>query len=487
MLPPLSRRQFLALSGSAAAATVVLGACGKSPTPVGPGAAAVAEAEKHRRSAGAAVRDFELTAGLVTLDAGGRVVQTWGYNGVVPGPEIRLAKGEVLRVKLNNQLPDPTSIHWHGLSLRNDMDGVPGVTQNNIDPSSSFTYEFAVPESGTFWFHPHVGLQLDRGLYAPLIIDDPAEPGRYDSEIVVVLDDWTDGVGDAPDAIFNRLTTGASSGPMGMSPLLGGDAGDVNYPLYFLNGRPPSSPATFPAKPGDRVRMRIINAAAETAFRVALGGHRLMVTHSDGFAVEPVTVDAVLMGMGERYDAIVTVSGAGAFPLVAEAEGKGGQALGVLRSGTGTPPTADARPQELDGKVLALGDLKAAAAVALAPATPDRTHQVVLSVDANQYRWRINGRSFDDRIPLEVREGQRVRLIFDNRTTMFHPMHLHGHTFEVVSASGVTGPRKDTLIVRPNEKIAVDFAGDNPGQWLVHCHNIYHMQTGMMTTLSYVH
>jgi len=494
---PLSRRQFLAVSGSLAATAALAGACGGSPNRVGASSSAVAEAERRRRGAGAKIRDVELIATEVTLDLGGRVAHTWGYSGVVPGPEIRVTRGEVLRVKLTNRLVEATSVHWHGLALRNDMDGVPGTTQKAVAPGSSFTYEFAVPEAGTFWFHPHSGVQLDKGLYAPLIIDDPAEPGRYDKDLVVVLDDWTDGVGEAPEAILRRLSSakggmggmsGMEGGMMSMasSPLLGGDAGDVMYPLFLLNGRPPTDPPTFEAKPGERLRVRFVNAGVDTAFRVALGGHRLTVTHTDGFPVDPVTVDAVLLGMGERYDVTVTVAGSGAFPLVALAEGKKAQALGILRSGSGDPPAADARPAELDGQLLQLGDLRAAQAVALAAGKPDRTHPVVLTVDRDRYRWRINGRTFDDAMALDLRQGERVRLVFENRTTMFHPMHLHGHTFQVLGSGDLPGPRKDTVIVRPNEKIAVDLIGDNPGQWMLHCHNTYHMEAGMMTTLSYI-
>jgi len=516
----LSRRQFLVVSGSVAASATLIGACGSSDA-VGSSDPAVAEAERRRRAGGGATRDVQLTAAEVTVDLGGRKATTWAYNGAVPAPEIRVRRGDVLRAKLTNRLAEPTSIHWHGLALRNNMDGVPGTTQKPVEPSDDFTYEFAVPDAGTFWFHPHSGVQLDKGLYGALIVEDPAEPGRYDRELVVVLDDWTDGVGETPEAILRRLTggsgmagmggmhdmggtggmhdmggtggmhdTGGTGGMQGMamatSALLGGDAGDVTYPLFLLNGRPPTDPASFEAKPGERIRMRLINAGADTAFRVALGGHRLQVTHTDGFPVDPVDVDAVLLGMGERYDATVTVTGSGAFPLVALAEGKNAQALAVLRSGSGDPPPADAHPAELDGRLLVLGDLKADQTAALTAGKPDRTHQVVLTTDRDRYRWRINGRTFDDRVPLGLRQGQRVRLIFDNRTSMFHPMHLHGHTFQVVGPAGAPGPRKDTVIVRPDEQIAVDLIADNPGQWVLHCHNIYHMEAGMMTTLSYV-
>jgi len=385
------------------------------------------------------------------------------------------------------------------LALRNDMDGVPGLTQQPIAAGAGFTYEFTVPEPGTFWFHPHFGVQLDRGLYAPLIIEDRAEPGRYDREVTVVLDDWLSGVGPTPEDTLKDLHSGGmqmGSGGMAMasSPLLGGDAGDVAYPIFLMNGRQAGSPVTFDAKKGERIRFRILNAASDTVFRVALAGHRLTVTHTDGFPVEPVTVDAVLIGMSERYDVTVTVAGDGTFPLVALAEGKASQAMAVLRSASGATPPGDVRPAELDGLLLQLRDLRAAEAVTLASKPPDRTHEVTLGGPGRgSYRWTINGRAVDKEADvlknakvLEVSQGQRVRLVFDNRTTMFHPMHLHGHTFQVVNPTGVAGPRKDSLIVRPKERISVDFDAGNPGQWLIHCHNLYHQSSGMHSVLSYV-
>jgi multicopper oxidase len=213
-----------------------------------------------------------------------------------------------------------------------------------VRPGGRFTYEFTVPDPGTYWFHPHVGLQLDRGLYGPLLVDDPAEPGSYDHEQVIVLDDWTDGIGPSPEQLQARLSAQGGmmgQGGMGMmgqglgsSQVLGGVGGQIDYPLYLLNGRPPDDPPTISARPRQRLRLRVVNAAAETAFRLALGGHPLTVTHSDGLPIAPITVDALVLGMGERYDAVVTLD-AGVFPLVAVAEGKRGQALGVVRTAAG--------------------------------------------------------------------------------------------------------------------------------------------------------
>jgi multicopper oxidase len=444
-----------------------------------------------------------VTAAETDLDLGGQVVRTWAYGDQVPGPLLRGTAGEVLEVRLRNRLPDPTTIHWHGMAVPYDQDGVPGLPAPAINPGGDGGYRFTLRDPGTYWYHPHVGVQLDRGLYGVVIVDDPHETGRYDAELVVVLDDWLDGTGRTPDEVLRALGggmegmgggaggahAGAGSGGMGAmpafrSPLLGGDAGDVAYPHYLVNGRPPGAPATLRALPGQRVRIRLVNVAADTAFRVALGGHRLTVTHSDGFPVHPVTVDTVLLAMGERYD-LEAILGDGAFPLVAVAEGKGGQGLAIVRTAAGATPPARARPRELARRPLRLRDLRAADAVSLPDRRPDRVHDVVLEGDMMEWRWTINGHGRGDMAELPVARGERVRLRFVNLSAMFHPMHLHGHTFQVRHGSG-GGPRKDTAVVLPLETVVADLVADNPGRWLAHCHNLYHSESGMMAVLDYL-
>ena len=501
MIPPLSRRRFLAVAGAGSAAVLVSACAGevRPPVAIGPTDPAVRAAEDRRRRPGARVLDVALAAAPITVDLGGGLTAaTWAYGGAVPGAPIRLTAGEVLRARFTNSLPEPTTIHWHGIALRNDMDGVPEVTQPDIAPEATFLYEFTAPDPGTHWFHPHSGLQLDRGLNAPLIVDDPREPGAYDKEWVVVLDDWADGVGQSAEETLAELQAGGGAhaahlaaaeaggeAPSGGAFLGGAGAGDVVYPLYLVNGRRPSAPSVFEARPGERVRIRLINAGSDTPFRVALGGHRMTVTHTDGFPVEPVSVDTLVVAMAERYDVVVTVGASGVFPLVAEAEAKGNQALAVLRSGPGELPPPNVRPAELGGRLLTMADLRAAQAVRLPDGRPDRRYNVVLGEGDDGYVWTINGKPHGEDEPLPIREGERVRLTFLNRSTMFHPMHLHGHTFQVVAPGGL-GPRKDTAIVRADEALAVDFVADNPGQWMLHCHNVYHQAGGLMTTLSYV-
>lgn len=458
---------------------------------------AIRQAEDLRRTSNQNVVNARLIAQPITLNLGGPVVQTWGYGDTLPGPILRAQAGDLLRIKVDNKLATDTSVHWHGIALRNDMDGVPGITQDPIKAGKSFTYEFTAPDPGTYFYHPHTGVQLDRGLYGALVIDDPAEPGKYDTEWVLVLDDWVDGTGRTPDQILKEFksTKGSGQGSMGgmdmgsmgggamdesmQSALLGG-AGDIDYPHYLINGRTPESPATLTAKPGDRVRIRIINAGSDTAFRLALGDHRMSVTHSDGFPVEPTTTDALLISMGERYDVIVTL-GDGAFPLVASAEGKTGQGMAIVRTGTGRKPGPEVKPVELNRRVILGTDLTGAASVRLPDKKVDRRLDVRLGGSMAPYRWTINGKTFPNSDPLMVRQGERVRLRFQNRSMMFHPMHVHGHTFALAQG----GARKDTVIVRPMQTVEVDLEANNPGRWATHCHNIYHAETGMMTTLAY--
>jgi FtsP/CotA-like multicopper oxidase with cupredoxin domain len=543
-----SRRHFLIMAGGALTLTACRragdgvnaqhGAGSAAPSPVLGDDRAVADAERRRTAGGAKVVTAVLTAAPFTADLAGREVRTWGYGGAIPGAVVRATAGQLLDVTLRNHLPVPTSIHWHGLALRNDMDGVNNVTQNPIRPGLDFTYRFALAHPGTYWFHPHVGTQLDRALYAPLIVDDPDEPGRYDAEHVLVLDDWLDGFGTTPDEVLDGLrvampgsmagmegmegmdhsggamaapapaptTTAAPAPPpaavdlapqgtgigatgpaMGQfsSSALGGDAGDVAYALHLVNGRPPQDRATFGAPPRGRVRLRIINAASDTAYRFAVGGHRLTVTHTDGFPVAPVDVDALIIGMGERYDVTVTAR-PGAWPVVALAEGKRAAAVAVLRTDDvqSAPPPVNALPAEFKGRLLEYGALRAADAVRL-PGRPTTAIDVAIAGDMASYRWAIRGP--DGNGPIRIEQGQRVRLNLVNTTTMWHPIHLHGHTFGLADGpDGAGGARKDTVNVLPGQTVPIQFSADNPGQWMLHCHNTYHFESGMMTTVSYV-
>ncbi|MFF4567950.1 multicopper oxidase family protein [Streptomyces sp. NPDC001435] len=542
----INRRSVL-LAGLGVAGAGALAACSSgsggsngSPSLVSPGSKVVAATDKKRKSTGK-VQNVTLTAASAMLDLGGGVmVKSWAFSGRTPGKELRLSAGDTLAAELSNQLPNKTttSIHWHGIAPRSDMDGVPPATQAAVRAGRNFTYRFIADTPGTYFFHPHVGVQLDRGLYAPLIVEDPKELLQYDDEWVVVLDDWVDGVTGTPDEVFAELRQGmggmdmgsssaspsssssddmgdmggmdmsnmsmsggtsdkasaspTASGGMSMkfmlmgaeSNLLGGDAGDVKYPYHLVNGRVPADPDVYTGKPGKRVRLRIINAGGDTAYRVALGGHKLTITHTDGFPVEHQQVDALLVGMGERYDVLVTLAD-GVFPLVALAEGKDASGMALVRTGSGSAPKPTVRPKELDGMIMTASQLKAAEDVRLETKKADRVHRIELTGGMDKYNWAINGKRFDmnhpTANPILVEQGQRIRLDFVNKTTMWHPMHLHGHTYQL----GTDGPRKDTSIVLPKKTVSVHFDADNPGQWMLHCHNAYHGEAGMMALVAY--
>lgn len=463
-----------------------------------PSSSEVAHGEAARPHSGRTVRSaLSAREGMAAL--GFQSAATWLYGGQLPGPAIRARTGDVLDVEVHNLLPQSTSVHWHGIALRNDMDGVPGLTGPAIKPGGRFTYRFTLPDPGTYFFHPHLGVQLDRGLYGPLIVEDPEERLAPDVEHVVMLDDWTDGLGSGtgPDSQLAALSSANGMSMMDMSnpghagvsatAPLGTDGGDVHYRLHLINGRGPDDPATLAAKPGDTVRLRLINAAADTAYRVYLQGHRLRVTHADGFAVVPVMVDELIIGMGERYD-VQVVAAAGAFTLVGTPEAKGGRsARAVLRTRPGGG-SDDALPPRVQGaRTLTYDDL-----VPLGDQLPtrkvDRRLSLRLSLVGNAYKWALNDKVMEDMQhlsdSLRVHAGERVELTYRNDSGMFHPMHLHGHTFEL-ARDGAPGPRKDTVIVAPGATVATFFDADNPGQWMLHCHNVYHQAAGMETVLSY--
>lgn len=440
------------------------------------------------------------TAAPMQWSLAGTEVTTAGYDGVLPGRVLRATAGDLVEVTLDNQLDEATSVHWHGLAIANAMDGVPMVTQPDIEPGDSFTYRFVVPHPGTYWFHPHHGLQLERGLYAPFVIEDPDEHVDADVDYVVVLDDWLDGTGTDPAEEYERIQRAGREmgdmsgmdmsdmdhGSMGMatSPLLGGDAGDARHQFQLINGRPPEDPATLDPlpRPGDRVRLRFVNASADTAYRVAIGGHRLSVTHADGFPVEPVEVDAFLIGMGERYDVTIDVR-SGAWPIVAIAEGKDQRAGAILRTADVMPTDVTFDAAELDGSWLRYADLFAHERARLSP--PDDVTQIDVKLTGGMMMtdWGINGRPYADRQPIEVEAGQWYSLNIVNETSMWHPIHLHGHTPQLGRVAG--GVRKDTVNVLPGAALQLVFQADNPGTWMLHCHNAYHLEAGMATLLNY--
>jgi FtsP/CotA-like multicopper oxidase with cupredoxin domain len=357
------------------------------------------------------------------------------------------------------------------------MDGVPGITQDPVAPGAGFDYEFRTPVPGSFMYHAHVGMQLDRGLYGPLIVEPRTEELAYDREHTLMFDDWRDGLdGHTGHADPAEAPADDAAGTVSF--------GGRSYPLLLVNGRPPEDAAVVEVRRGDRLRLRVMNVAADTGFRFAIAGHRLTVTHTDGMAVEPVTVDALRLGMGERYDVLVDADrpDGGVWQIAVQPEGRSGWGRALLRytgSDASRAPAVAERPAELSGRLAEYGDLLAREPLDLPAGPPDRQYDLVLS------GTEIGGQSFPDADPLPVAEGERVRFTMRNTSAKWHPMHLHGHHFQVLTAGG-RGPVKDTVAVPARGgEVTFDFLATNPGRWLFHCHNHHHMEDGMVRVVEY--
>lgn len=519
----LGRRRFLSLA-TAGVGLAGIGALGVTGCSSSTGAASgttdkldyieptdpeVAAAEAARTSTGRTAA-YALAAGFAAVDLGGRVVNTWTYGTGAVAPELRLSAGDTMLASVTNSLQSDTSIHWHGIRIRNDMDGVPPVTQDAIGPGATFDYSFVAPDPGTYWYHSHSGLQADRGLFGALIVEDPDDSSGADADAVLVLDDWVDGVGTTPDAVMAALNpdlhggghaghggaatpaqvgadeatvaTALTSAGHGDSDVLGGMTQHIAYPLHLINGRPPNDPAVIEAAPGSRLRLRIVNAAAETPYRFAVAGHRLTIVAVDGYDVEPTEADAILIGMAQRYDVLVTVA-SGAWPMVAAVEGRDGYASTVLRSTDAAPlpnPDVGGAIPELGRQLVLESALRPAAKSMLDAKSPDRDYQVDLLQAGDRYVWAMAGA---DAGTLVMKQGERVRITMNNTSTMWHPMHTHGHTFAVPDYGGL---RRDTVNVLPGTSLTIEFDADNPGEWMFHCHNAYHFEAGMTANLMYI-
>lgn len=462
-------------------------------------------AERYRRAVESAAaagrpREVRLVAEPGEIEvAPGRTYRTWFYNGQAPGPEIRIREGERIRVVLQNRLPEDTTIHWHGLPVPNAMDGVPAVTQRPVAPGGTFVYDFVARPAGTYMYHSHVGLQLDRALTGALVIEERTPQVTFDRDYVVVLDDWLAG---DPTPAAARSESGMSGMGEMMRRMMGGgrgmmgggqsgmmiqDAARPDYAALLVNGRGAQDPPVFEARRGERVRFRLINLSSATTFRVALAGHRLTVTHTDGRPIEPVTVDALVIGMGERYDVLVDADNPGAWTLAAASLlGEPQPARAVFRyqgQRQAAPLAGDEALGITGGRLLELTDLVSVEDGPAAAGAPDRTFDLMLSWGMMMApdQWNIDGQRYPDADSLEIREGERVRVSMTNMSPIHHPMHLHGHFFRVGRAL------KDTVMVPAHMgRMSFEFAADNPGDWFFHCHNLYHMEAGMARVFRYL-
>jgi len=421
--------------------------------------------------------DLTVAPGTIDLGPGYASEPAWLYGGSAPGPVIRATVGDTLRVRLRNELPVSTILHFHGQPVRLGMDGTQVISRPEIAPGQEFEYEFTDLAAGTYWYHPHSDMhhQLDAGMYGVLIVDPPAsQPDpAFDVEQVIVLDDWSASV-----------TGGTFNGSV-------------------LNGRTSDGQIATTVQSGETLRLRIVNCAARTNYVVALDGHAMTVTHSDGNRLQPVTVDAIPIGIGERYDVLVDCNNPGVWSLAASPINNRNTVAvrGVVRyqGEVAADPAPTFVPSNLSSGTLLSYAMLASYWPAAQPitATPDRTYPVAVaqSFGPSGVQWTINGDAWPNVTPFQVATGEVVQ--FDLTTSTpglnhYHPMHMHGHFVQIMgTAGGATHPpRKDTVLIAPSgqagDAYSVQFVADNPGRWLYHCHEMMHMALGMMTTLDYV-
>ena len=411
--------------------------------------------------------------------------------------------GKTFRVRVENGIDQPSLIHWHGLSPPWQQDGVPDVSAPLIPPGGSADYDFPLNYGGTLWMHSHADLQEQLLMAAPLIIHDQRD--RPDQqEVVVMLTDFTF---TSPEEVFANLQKMGGGMKMDATPApkmatggmkMGGgaaaapapDLNDVKYDAFLANDRTLADPEVVKVEPGGRVLLRIINSSAMSAYHFGFGALDGELIAVDGIEIAPVRGRRFPIAVAQRLDIRVTLPrGPGAYPLLAQLEGERNQTGIVLVAGNGAVARIPDQAQAASPALTLDFERGLRATKPLPPRKADRVHILNLTGEMAGYIWSINNIVWNKDVPpLPVKEGERVELVFLNQTPMPHPMHLHGHLFQVVEIDGVrfSGAVRDTVLIPPNRRVTVAFDADNPGLWAIHCHLLYHLDAGMFTTLKYV-
>lgn len=408
---------------------------------------------------------------------------TWGYHGV---------KGQIFDAIVKNQTDKPTVLHWHGLIVPNDQDGVPYVTQAPIPPGGEYHYHFLLQQSGTYWMHSHHDLQVQQFLSAPLIISD-AKDKASEKEVTLFIGDFSY---KKPEVILSELKkgqmthmhhgNGMSSMPMSQPEA---DLNDVNYDAFLTNYKTLKNPEIVPVHQGDTVRLRFIAGSAMSNFFINTGILKGKAIAIDGQAIKPVESNQFQLAVGQRIDVLVTIpQGENAYPILAQGEGTAMQTGLILTTPKANIPKLNEKTSNKAGALNYDQEFKFKALQPMSAKTPGQTLTVNLEGDMMSYVWTINNQKWPEIKPLTVQKNKRVELVFNNKTMMAHPMHLHGHVFEVTEIDGKKisdGLLHDTVLVLPKSTVKVQFDSDNPGNWMMHCHMLYHQETGMMTLMTY--
>lgn len=436
----------------------------------------------------------------------GVYVPVWTYNGTVPGTEIRVNQGDFVQVELFNNLPEPITIHWHGYPVIAAMDGIPGVTQDSIKPGERFVYQFSADIPGTYWYHSHQegAKQVDKGLYGSLIVEE-SDNQPADRDYTLILDEWMSNPVDEMESM-----SGMNSGDSDMSGMsgMGGMTEESNadlvmeeeqmmasmYDIYTVNGKSGQIIEPLYVKKGDVVRLRLVNAGYRT-HGLHIPGQDIKVVSTDGQAIKGggVIKDQIItVSPGERYDVEFTVNTENSFYIDAHDPNKYNDQIKIpvnvmdgsrkfdVEASAASLPTFD---------LLTYGDSEKG------PFTLDQDYDIDYGVELdtdtsnNILRYTINGKVFKELPPLKLQKDQRVKFTIENKSDVDHPMHLHGHFFQILSRNGKPYEgaviMKDTLLVKPGETFIVAFAADNPGTWVQHCHELHHAAAGMMQKIIY--
>jgi len=429
------------------------------------------------------------------LEVHGKAASVLGIMDAGGGHGLDLWQGEGFDVTVENRLDAPTVIHWHGLTPPFADDGT-GLSQALIQPGAS-----------------HHGLSEQQMLAAPLIVRDDAERGQDRQDITVILHDFSF---TPPEEIMERLLEGGAHVGSGIAAMSMGmmrqgqgsmagmdhvamghgaempmqmDLNDVAFDAFLANDRDLSDPEVVPVERNGRVRLRIINAAGSTNFWIGLGALTGDLVAVDGIGIAPVRGRRFEIAMAQQLDIELTIPDAArAFLILAQREGDRARTGIILATAGAQIEKLGSEAEQIAPPVLLDLERQLSAMVPLPSKEPDLKRAVDPTGDMMRYAWGIDGRPYADRVPIDVATGQRVELTPRNQTMISHPMHLHGHHFQVVGLgqARLSGAVRDTVIVPPLESVTIAFDADNPGEWPLHCHNLYHRAAGMMTTVRYV-
>ena len=432
-----------------------------------------------------------LTVERRTIDVNGRAASVFGIRQPDGSHGLVLDPGQRFTVAVANRCGEATIVHWHGQTPPPLQDGVAETGGTVIQPGGTETYDFTA-RPGTHWMHSHHGLQEQALMAAPLIVRT-AEDLRADAqEVTVLLHDFSFR---DPAELLTSVTNGVAPGHdmatmPGMAPAQAAtpDLNDVEYDAYLANDRTLDDPLVVRTAPGGQVRLRLINGGTTSAFWIDLGELDGTVVAADGNPVRPVSGRRFPLAQGQRLDILLSLPReGGAFPVLAQREGDR-ERTGIVLASAGAAVRklsgmADAAAPAIDNSL----ERRLVAEAPLAASVAGITHRVALTGSMMPYVWSLDDRTWADRRPLRAGKGQRVVIEMVNRTRMAHPMHLHGHHFQVVGLDGslLAGAVRDTVLVPVDGSVTVAFDADNPGRWLFHCHNLFHMATGMMTELTY--